>query len=269
MDAKTLPPEDFRRMQLLQVDLLVEFDRVCRKNNISYCIGWGTLLGAVRHKGYIPWDDDADIGMFREDYELFKKVAMKDLNPSICWFQDHTTDPEYRRAFAKLRRTGTTYVRAGQEHLKGKTGVCIDVFPLDCMPNNPVAVSLHGAACFLMRKILWSEVGKYSAKGLERVAYIILSKIPIKFAFWIYEKLAQQSDKNSSKRVRVIGLSQNLGYNMPKKWFLNRQEYEFEGKKLFGIKDYDEFLTYQYGDYMTPPPENERKQHAPVSSYSF
>ena len=73
--AKKLTPQEFRTMQLLELDLLIEFDRVCRKHGIKYCITSGTLLGAVRHKGYIPWDDDSDIAMLREEYEKFRAVA--------------------------------------------------------------------------------------------------------------------------------------------------------------------------------------------------
>ena len=115
--AKELSPEQFRKMQLIELEMLVEFDRVCRDNHIDYVLFGGSLLGAVRHKGYIPWDDDADIGMLREDYNRFKK-HMKEMNPEICYFQDHETDPEYRWSYGKLRRTGSKYIRVGQEHLK-------------------------------------------------------------------------------------------------------------------------------------------------------
>lgn len=108
-------------MQLLELDMLEELDRVCRKYDIKYCITYGTLLGAVRHKGFIPWDDDSDIAMLREEYEKFRKVA-HEMDPSICYFQDHFNDPEYLWQYGKLRRTGTTFVRAGQEHMKGKMG---------------------------------------------------------------------------------------------------------------------------------------------------
>ena len=93
MDFKKreLTSEEFRKMQLLELDMLIEFDRVCRKHNIKYTILAGTMLGAVRHNGFIPWDDDADIGMLREEYEKFKVVS-KELNSDICYYQDHTTD---------------------------------------------------------------------------------------------------------------------------------------------------------------------------------
>lgn len=108
----TLTQKDLRKMQLLQLDMLIEMDRVCRENGITYVITSGTLLGAVRNQGYIPWDDDADINMLREDYERFKKVAHQ-MNPDICFFQDHSTDHDYRWGYGKIRRTGTTYVRTG------------------------------------------------------------------------------------------------------------------------------------------------------------
>ena len=73
---------------MLELDLLIEFDRVCRKHGIKYCITCGTLLGAVRHKGYIPWDDDSDIAMLREEYEKFRAVA-DEMDASVCYFQDH------------------------------------------------------------------------------------------------------------------------------------------------------------------------------------
>lgn len=110
--AKELSPEQFRKMQLTELDLLVEFDRVCRANDINYVLFEGSLLGAVRHNGYIPWDDDADIAMLREDYNRFKN-HINEMNPDICYFQDHETDPEYRWGYGKLRRTGTKYVRVG------------------------------------------------------------------------------------------------------------------------------------------------------------
>lgn len=276
--AKELTKEQFRKMQLTELDMLVEFDRVCRANNINYVLFGGSLLGAVRHKGYIPWDDDADIGMLREDYNRFKQIA-EEMNSEICYFQDHDTDPEYRWGYGKLRRTGTKYVRVGQEHLKCKTGIFVDVFPMDDIPINVPGQIFQDLHCCILRKITYSEVGKVTRKGLTKIWYQLLSFIPMSFVYkqlgW-YEKRSRNASPN---RVRCLmfkatGMLYRKNpiserYGMPKSWFTDRVEYDFEGHKLFSSKDYDIVLKYIYGDYMQLPPEDKRQQHSPFSSIQF
>lgn len=264
----TLSSEQLRKMQLLQLDMMCEVDRVCRTHNIKYCIVGGTLLGAIRHKGFIPWDDDADICMLREEYNRFLLIS-SELSPEICYFQDHSTDPEYRWGYGKLRRTETTYIRTGQEHLKFKTGVCIDVAPLDDVPNGKIARCLHTFKCFLLRKALWAEVGKYSAKGLEKLCLRMLAHIPLEVIFAQLEQMASKSKSSASNDTRILTLPCLRNHFIKKEWLLDRREYEFEGKHFFGPADYDAYLKSQYGDYMTLPPENERKGHAPASSFYF
>ncbi len=276
--VKEIPPQELRKMQLLQFDMLVEMDRVCRANGIPYTISNGTLLGAIRHKGYIPWDDDADTMMLRQDYEKFKQCADQ-LNPDICFFQDHSTDPEYRWGYGKLRRTGTEYIRAGQEHMKNKTGLFIDVFPMDDIPKSSLGQACMVFLSYCMRKITYSEVGRMNTTGFWRCWYSALSKIPLRFVFGVLGIYAKRSSDDSENRVttlcmpirrRVDPYSGEKVYGRPKKWMLERAEYDFEGQKLFGPKDYDKCLSWQYGkNYMTPPPESQRGQHAPVSDYSF
>lgn len=279
-EIKVLTKEEFRKMQLMQLDMIKELDRVCRKHNIKYTIFGGTMLGAVRHKGYIPWDDDADIAMLREEYEKFKKVS-NELDPSICFFQDYETDPYYRWGYSKLRRTNTRHVRIGQEHIKSKTGFFIDIFPMDDIPKSTIGQILGDAYYFCLRKILYSEVGKY-AKNTNffiKKWYSLLSKIPTKFVYKRLEKLASKSNNTSENKVRCLLFpatgklyvknSIKTRYGMPKKWFLDVKEYSFEKYKFYGTKDYDDVLTYIYGDYMKLPPEDKRDPHAPVSDYSF
>ena len=131
---KYITGDELRRLQLMLLDCIVEIDRVCRANNIRYCIAYGTLLGAIRNKGFIPWDDDADIVMTREEYDKFARVADQ-LNPDICFFQDNDTEATYPWGYGKVRRSGTTYIRAGQEHLKHRTGFMMDIFPMDDLPK--------------------------------------------------------------------------------------------------------------------------------------
>ena len=276
--AKELTPEQFRKMQLTELDMLAEFDRVCRKNNINYVLFGGSLLGAVRHKGYIPWDDDADIAMLREDYDEFKK-HLGELDPSVCYFQDHDTDTEYRWGYGKLRRTGTKYVRVGQEHLKCKTGIFVDVFPMDDIPKSVIGQILQDRHCFCLRKILWSEVARVNLKGFWKIWFSILSKIPVSVPFHGFEKYARKSKNTSPKRVRCLSFPATgtlykknpirERYGMPKEWFTDRAEYEFEGKSFFSSRDYDTVLKYIYGDYMKIPDEKGREQHSPFSEIQF
>lgn len=279
-EVKEICGDEFRKLQLIQLEMVMELDRVCRENNIRYSIDGGTLLGAVRHKGFIPWDDDVDIVMLREDYERFKSV-LDQLDPEVCFFQDHETDPAYRWGYGKLRRTGTALIRAGQEHIKCKTGVFIDVMPLDDVPKSLVGQMILDFFCFCLRKILWSEVGKYSERSRwKRVWFSLISHISPEFVFRLSGKIEKKSRNDSEKRVRILLLPSNgkyydvknpirERYGMPKEWYRHFVEYEFEGLKLFGIKEYDAYLTYLYGDYMKLPPEEDRTPHAPVSYYDF
>ena len=178
---KEIKGEAFRKMQLTELDMLVEFDKVCRKYNINYVLFGGSLLGAVRHQGYIPWDDDADIGMLREDYETFKRHK-DEMNPNICFFQDHDTDHEYRWGYGKLRRTGSTYVRVGQEHLKCKTGILLMYsqwmifrFQLVVKYFRICIAIVCGKFCGLrlQKKTRW-DFGRYGLPSYQRFRQILL-----------------------------------------------------------------------------------------------
>lgn len=280
MSIIKMAPDEFRRMQLIELDLLKELDRVCRENDIRYCIAFGTLLGAVRHNGYIPWDDDADVVMLREDYEKFKRIASEGkLDSGICFFQDHSTDVDYLWGYGKLRRVGTSYIRDGQEHLKGKTGAFIDIFPLDDVPKSIVGQIIQDKICWALRKILWSRVACISGNGIWKYIYKVISIIPIELAYRIAKTYIGESSNKTTNPVRTLLFPafgtlyrhHSLGkrFGMPKTWFLERKEYDFEGNKLWGIAAADEFLTYIYGNYMELPPEEKRIPHAPVSYYDF
>ena len=264
-EAKELTNLELRRMQQLQLGMMVEFDRLCKQEGIHYAICCGTLLGAVRHRGYIPWDDDADIAMLREEYEKFKKVAYK-LDHSICFFHDHSTDSEYRWGYGKLRRTGTKYIRLGQEHINSKTGVYVDIFPLDDIPRSIVGQMINDVECFFWRKVLYSEVGRVAADSN------LIQKGKMKH-------ITNKSNNRTDNRVRIL-LFPSLGvlyvknplkdrFGMPKAWFKQIKRYDFEGVRLDGIRDYDAFLKYMYDDYMTLPPKEERRAKVLVSDYDL
>ena len=121
-----LSQKDLRTLQLIELEMIVEVDRICKKNDIKYSLDGGTLLGAVRHKGFIPWDDDADLIFTRHEYAKFYRACKKDLDTSRFFLQEYRTDENYRWGYAKLRRKGTEFIRLNQEQMKYRTGVCIE-----------------------------------------------------------------------------------------------------------------------------------------------
>ena len=256
-----------RKLQLTELEMMIEVDRICRKHNINYSLDGGTLLGAVRHNGFIPWDDDADIMMSREEYNKFYEVCKTELNQEKYFLQEFRTDLEYRWGYSKMRKNGTVFLRKGQEHIKCHTGVCIDIFIFDKVPNNYISRRVHWISCFIIRKGLYSIVGKKSVTNLvEKILYNALAVLPREFwVCWLFILINKEKNKNrelishltypNRKRIRY-GLSSNY-YN-------EYAEKEFEGHQFKVIKEYDKYLKELFDDYMKLPPEDKRKVH-PVS----
>lgn len=269
--AQQMPREELRRMQLIQVDLLKEFDRVCRLYHIKYIIASGTLLGAVRCQGFIPWDDDIDIEMLREDYEAFLKAAERELDQRM-FFQDHRTDRGYPWLYGKLRMNGTSAVRVGQECLKMHSGVFIDVFPRDPMPNSAAGKRLFEFVAKICRKILYARVMRVSAPtAWGRLGWTIVSAIPKAVPFGVESLLRRSVDPQKALCVRCYGYHGRCeaeGYD--KRWFTDLTELSFEGGSYYAPADWHGYLSFVYGpDYMTPPPEPERIASSPLSSFYF
>ena len=261
-----LSKEELRQLQLIQLELLEEVDRICKKCNIQYNIIAGTLLGAVRHGGYIPWDDDADVAFLRPDYEKFREACETELDTERIYFQDYKNTKGYRWGYGKLRRKGTVFLREHQEHMLYEQGIFIDIFPLDNVPDNYPLRVWHNFHCFCIRKVLWAEVGKHADNNIvARKWYALLSCIPLSVVFRHYERFMVKWNDKKSKWVRILTFpTPNTAYGYLKKWYESSAEYSFEGIKLRGMKEYDEYLSFKFGDYMTLPSMEKQKNH-PVS----
>lgn len=260
--------QDLKRLQRIELEMLIEFDRICRKHHISYSLDGGTLLGAVRHKGFIPWDDDIDVIMLRPEYDKFRTACEKDLDISRFFLQDYKSDPYYRWGYGKLRRSGTEHVRLGQECLKQRTGVFIDIFVADYVPDCYVARRIHHFLCFCIRKTLYSPLGAVNASSwFMRTWYSLLSHIPRDQAFRIRNWLADVSNRRKTELISHYTLEypKRCRYGLPGRCFNEMIEMEFEGRYFLGFKEYDLYLTNLYGDYMVPPPEDQRRPHLLVS----
>lgn len=262
--------EMLKSVQKIELEMLLEVDRICKENHIKYTLIGGTLLGAVRHGGFIPWDDDADIAMLRPEYEKFCSIIDEKLDNSRFYFQNIEKTEGYRWGYAKLRRKGTLFVRENQEHMEYEQGIFLDIFPIDGTPDNRILRKVHKFRCFCVRKILWSKVGKRASKSrLQCVIYSILSMIPDEVIKKMYRGLILKYNSNTSEVVRT------LTYPAPKeldgyyrRWFAETSPILFEGYEFEGVKDYQGWLRYEFGDYMKLPPEDKRKAH-PVTAIKF
>jgi lipopolysaccharide cholinephosphotransferase len=259
-----LTQSETRRLQFVLLEMLLELDRICKKHDIRYCIIAGTLLGAVRHKGFIPWDDDLDVAMIRGEYERFREICEAELDGERFFFQDNTTDMCYFWGYGRLRRKDSVFVRVGQEHLKMKTGIFLDIFPIDNVPDFPPLRALFAGYCFFLRKVLYARVGVVSDKRLViRVVYRCLKTIPIDWAFNRLSGLQNYGRNRETKYARILTFPTPKGrpFGYLRKWYIDTVDIEFETHSVAGIRDWDEYLTYKFGDYMTKPPPEQQHGH--------
>ena len=256
--------ELLRKVQMTQLEIPKELKRVCDENNIRYFLNWGSYLGAVRHKGFIPWDDDMDFGMLREDYEKFRRIVTQKLDPAYC-FQDWYIDENYALPYGKIRKRNTLFVEAKSPRLE-ENGVYIDVFPMDYAPqpqkerNAMNQKLLHLFRLKLMKcgytpwmeedRVVWK---KWIGYLFYRFAALFISQRAIRDKFDGLIQSVPKSDVLYDQQARSYGVY------LDEKWYRDLAEYSFEDTTFVGGKEYDEILTRMYGDYMQPPPENQRE----------
>lgn len=265
-EGYNLTDEELQQVQEIQQDLIAEVKRICNKCGIHYNMVGGTMLGAIRHKGYIPWDDDADIGFLRTEYEKFRKACKTELNHEKYYMQDLRDTEGYRWGYGKLRRKNTEFVRLGQEFMPYEQGISIDLMPFDNVPDNLLARRIHFFRCFLYRKLFWSEVGSRVEKKLGiKIIYKIIRLIPMKMIIKSYQKFVDKGQRKKTRLVRILTFPTPKGiYGYERRWYLQLVQYPFGNMKLPGAKDYDGYLRIKYGNYMELPPIEKRKVH-PVS----
>ena len=271
--AYHMTPEELKRLQEIQMELIAEVDRICKKCGIRYNMVGGTMLGAIRHKGYIPWDDDADIGFLRDEYEKFRAACKKELDPAKYYMQDLRDTPGYRWGYGKLRRCGTEFVRLNQEKMPYGMGISIDLMPFDNVPDGALSRRWHFLCCYIYRKFFWSHIGKDTAKHWwQRFCFRLMDLVPREALVASFSKFIEKCCKyGQTDLVRILTFPTPKGqgiFGYERQWYEKLTRYPFEYMKLPGAADYDGYLRVKYGKYMELPPENKRKVH-PISKLTL
>ncbi|MBR4239431.1 MAG: LicD family protein [Prevotella sp.] len=240
----------------IQLDILTSIHNLCEKFGIRYSLGGGTLLGAVRHHGYIPWDDDIDIMMPRPDYEHFLKTYSAIGEYEV---QDIYNDDTYFYPFAKIYDKRTLL-----QELVMRSGVYVDVFPIDGLPSKEMSEMYHERLTKIVYKELYYSAKTYKIregnKALLFLKYLLKRcKSPSrKKAVRHLERLVHSYDFNTAEYAGAICGRYGVKEHMPSGVFLHYTELPFEGRSYSVIKDYDGYLRAHYGDYMVLPPVEQR-----------
>jgi len=266
-DLTSEDKKTFNRLHETEIQILDEFVRICDKHNLKYYLYGGTLLGAVRHKGFIPWDDDIDIVMLRDDYEKFGKVCQEELH-SDYFYQTNKTDSNFTKLFAKIRLNNTYVREKAWDHLDMHKGIFIDILPLDNFP----------------------EEGKVGVKILKKfnfwntLCHTVSKKEPIKF-IWPHKRmifkyyLGLPKEKSYKQRAKLLAKAHSFKDSknvcsfgshyrpygkrvLRKVWFSGDEYMEFEGRKYRVPTGWKEYLVHLFGrNYMELPPVEQRINH--------
>lgn len=259
-----LSAEQMQKLKSIELEMFKHFIEICDKENLQFFLLGGTALGAVRHKGFIPWDDDIDVGLPREDYEKFIKVAQNYL-PEYYFIQNSYTDPNYPNNFSKIRDSRTTFIEESCQNIKMNHGVYIDVFPLDGYTN----IKSQQRKFDVKKRLFTSRINQELDLELEGnnlrhklISFLLRIVYPdYRVAVKKREQLYKEYRYEDCEYVANFCGAWDKKEIMLKSCFGNGTIGEFEGLKVMLPEDYDSYLTNVYGDYMTLPPVEKRVGH--------
>ena len=256
--------ENLKKVWKVQTEILDEIVKICDKHGLRYYLIYGTLLGAVRHQGFIPWDDDLDITMPRKDYDVFLKVAQEELS-SEYFLQDDDTQNGYWLNFAKVRKNNTLFIESSEKKMGEEChkGIFVDIFPLECIKD--IDRSIQHIKAILIKAI---NETRYLKKGIlteSSMNYKKLDKILKNFSHKTLSKwYCFLNKQDEDKCENYVDWFANRSYKKsiyPKSYFGEGIKMKFMDKEYIAPKEYDLILTKEYGDYMILPNAEDRVMH--------
>lgn len=260
----TIETEKKRYLTKLHGEILTimdEIHRICQENRLHYYLAGGTLLGAKRHQGFIPWDDDLDIVMPRADFEKFIEHAKEWLSAdfSLEWI---TTNTQYVLFFAKVSKKGTMFVDSPYTK---PIGIFIDIFPLDLSPGFSSRIKWKKLLIQKLNNVMWYKLGN---NNFPKKLYMWLPSLLLGFqqVHSLIKHIALSASKSGTSHYANFGSQYSIAkQTMPVEWYGDGELLKFEGRKYVAPIQSDKVLTSIFGPlYMEIPPENKRRSHYPM-----
>lgn len=254
--------EQLKKLHKIELAALIKFDEICRKHNINYSLAAGTMLGAVRHHGFIPWDDDIDVIMLRKDLERLRKIDASEWGDKY-FYQSYQTDSHYLYTFDKLRVNGTYF---GEKALEGTgiehTGVYIDIFSVEKVPEsfkqNIQVLQFDLIRLLFMAKYINLDYREGTEKKIAQFLRVLLKNTSSEALFKKYTEIITKYNNSKSTKYRAFTSFKADKEIYREKYFDELIDMEFEGKLFKVTKYYDKVLTELYGDYMKLPPKDQQ-----------
>ena len=258
-----------------QMDLLAEIDRICRKHDLKYSLIAGTLLGAIRHDGFIPWDDDLDIAMMRADYDRMLGIMKTELD-SAYFVHDWYSDPASPHSFTKLKIRDTHYPEDIAQGSAMNDSIFIDIFPYDFAPESKLIQKIQGFQLYFLKKIMLLRCGFNLSGGSvpKKILYGLLksfSKIRSVENWKKSFRRAQRIDRYPDSRfvICTCGVYSYRKEIKPRDFLEGYMNHRFESGEFMILEKYDAWLRSHYGNYMQLPPEDQRVGRHDVIGIDF
>lgn len=258
---------DIRKFQLSQMDLIKETDKVCKKLGINYYLIGGTLLGAIRHGGFIPWDTDMDIAMKRSDYEKFAQYWMNNESDKF-FYQSYKTEKNHvsPHAILKIKNTYIKYNKNTNRYKTKYNGLFLDIFPLDQPPKDEKKQKKQMKQIKIIKRIIELKAAYTYGENTGKLKYlakntvsILLSPLTLNFLQKRLDAIMQKY--NGTNENFLVSMASHYSYQkqlMPSCIYGEPTMVEYEGVALCAPAKVEEYLKRIFGDYMKLPPENKR-----------
>ena len=258
---------ELQKLHDLELEIAAEIKRICEKHRIRYFMIAGTLLGAVRHKGFIPWDEDMDFGMLRADFDRFIETCENELDQEKFFLQTEETDPGYTYAFAKIRLNGTRIIEGLSRDAAAHQGIFVDIFPFDNVPDNRLLRKLHERERYVWKNMLAVKLGYHNgqkrAKSLQKLLGRTAAVLPAGFIRKQKERaFTRYNGRKTQMVVTAEGSYRYYREMIPYRYTQKLCRMPFADTEFFTFAAYDAYLKDMYGDYMQMPSEEQRNKHA-------